>query len=858
MKNDNGTFKFNRREALKGLGFAAATPLLGTEPQHKPSPDAHSPQAVAAGRDQSFDQDWRFHRGDVPGAEAADFDDSQWRSLDVPHDWTIEDVTPPSESSGEGTVWVGGNAPTSIGPFDVALSQGQEATGWVVGGTGWYRKRFHLSADEAAQAEIRFDGVYMNTDVWINGQHAGYHPYGYTSFAFDLSPHINRTGVNVVAVRVRNEGKNSRWYSGSGIYRHVWLTVTGKVRFPVWGLSVTTPAVAPDASTVQMSVRAENRSDSSQSVTLRGRILDHHSEAAHGWETTLDLPAGGESTATQSVDISSPKLWSQDTPHLYRAEVELLAEGKVVDRISTTFGIRSIQVDVDHGLRINGNTVKLKGGCVHHDNGILGASAIDRAEERRVEILKANGYNAIRTSHNPPSPAFLDACDRLGVMVIDEAFDCWMVGKIGNEEDYHRYFHDWWERDIKSMVVRDRNHPSVIFWSIGNEIEGRNTPEGVEIARQLHDAVKSLDTTRPVTMAVNGPYDHNLPEWQVNDFSFLHLDVGGYNYQWQQYELDHKRYPQRIMMGTESFPIETYESWRHVEKLSYVVGDFIWTAIDYFGESAIGHTRLNQQPAWWRAQYPWFNSYCGDIDAVGHKKPQSYYRDVLWGRSDLEVSVQRPLPAGRTEELSSWGWIDEVRSWTWPKLLTGKPLNVRVYTSGDQVKLLLNGKELETKAVPESAQLIAAFQVPYAEGELRAIAFKGGQQIATQALKTVSKPARLRLTADRQTIRNSRNDLAYVTVELTDAADAPIPDGVRTIDFRIEGVGELAAAGNANPKDVASFRQPTCRTFRAKCIAILRPTGREGAITLEARSAGLASATITVKCVAGETPDNKT
>ncbi len=418
---------------------------------------------------------------------------------------------------------------------------------------------------------------------------------------------------------------------------------------------------------------------------------------------------------------------------------------------------------------------------MHHDNGILGAAAFDRAEERRVEILKANGFNAIRTSHNPPSPAFLDACDRLGMMVIDEAFDCWNLGK--NVDDYHLYFEDWWERDLKSMLMRDRNHPSVIFWSIGNEIDGRREPKGVAIAKELRDAVKSIDPVRPVIMAVPGPYDHNLPEWQANDPAFLHLDVGGYNYQWQQYEIDHKRFPNRIMMGTESFPIEAYDSWRSADRLSYVLGDFVWTGIDYLGESAIGHSILSQTPAWWRQQYPWFNAYCGDIDLIGGKKPQSYYRDVLWGRSPLEMAVQRPLPAGRTEELANWGWLDELRSWTW-KGYEGKPLNVRVYSSGDQVKLLLNGKEIGSKAVPESAKLIAQFDVPYAAGELRAIAFKNGQQIGSLAFKTVASPARLRLKADRQTIPARRGDLAFVTVEITDAAGAPVPDIVRKIEFR--------------------------------------------------------------------------
>jgi beta-galactosidase len=855
MKKEFRRHKLNRREALFGLtGLAAGTPLLagqGTLESTKQGVTAAREFASRPfnvnERDHSFDVDWLFHRGAVDGAESPAFDDSKWRKLDLPHDWSIEDLTPVDEATGQGTVWVQANVPTEIGPFSVSRSAGEEATGWVVGGTGWYRKRFHLPALGAkSECEIRFDGVYMNSDVWLNGHLLGFHPYGYTTFAYDLTPYLDRGGENILAVRVRNEGQTSRWYSGSGIYRHVWLTFTEKVRIPIWGIGITTPKVSADVAAVEVSVKAENRAQTSANATVKVRIVGPHGEAVGSGEQALEIAPSIDSNATLSIEVKSPNLWSNAVPHLYRAEVELLVDGKVLDRYATTFGIRSIEYDVDHGLRINGEVVKLKGGCVHHDNGILGSCAIDRADERRVESMKACGFNAIRTSHNPPSPAFLDACDRLGMMVIDEAFDCWNVGK--NDDDYHLFFNDWWKRDLESMLMRDRNHPSVIFWSIGNEIDGRRTPEGVAIAQKLHDAVKPIDPVRPITMAVPGPYDHNLPEWQANDPCFLHIDVGGYNYQWQQYEIDHKRLPQRIIMGTESFPKEAYDTWKTAERLDYVLGDFVWTAIDYFGESAIGHTILSVEPANWRQKYPWFISYCGDIDAVGHKKPQSYYRDVLWGQSKLEMLVQRPLPQRRTETLASWGWVDELRSWTWPGM-DDIPLNVRVYTAGEQVKLLLNGKEIETKPVPESAKLLAGFKVRYAEGELKAVAYKDGKEIATQTLRTVGKPAKLRLTADRSTIHASRNDLAYVTVELLDANGAVVPDGIRTINFHLEGAGELAAAGNANPKDVTSFRLPTCRTYQARAMAILRPLGHAGVITLHATSPGLEPATVVVKCV---------
>jgi beta-galactosidase len=836
-----GPIRINRRDALKGIGIMSALPLLPEVFPLGQPPAAGTSQP----REQLFDLGWSFLREDAPGAQDPTFDDSKWRKLDLPHDWSIEDLDPGAEATGEGTIWVGGNAPTRLGPFDVARSAGEEATGWVVGGTGWYRKRFHLAAEPGSQAEIRFDGVYMNSEVWINGQSLGVHPYGYTSFAYDLTPYLKPDGENVLAVCVRNEGKNSRWYSGSGIYRHVWLTQSGEVRILLWGVAVTTPKVSRDLATVELSVAIENRGNSPKSGVVRVRLVDQHGDSAGTTEKQFNIPAADKAMVPLSVDVKSPKLWSPAEPNLYRSEVEIAIDGKIVDRTVTSFGIRSIQVDVEHGLRINGDSIKLKGGCVHHDNGILGSAAFDRAEERRVEILKANGFNAIRCSHNPPSPAFLDACDRLGMVVIDEAFDCWNLGK--NDDDYHVYFDNWWERDIASMVLRDRNHPSIIFWSIGNEIDGRREPKGVAIAKQLRGAVKKLDTSRPVTMAVPGPYDHNITEWQANDPAFLHLDVGGYNYQWQQYETDHDRFPNRVMMGTETWEPEVYEAWRSAERLPYVLGDFIWTAIDYLGESALGHTILSQTPGWWRQQYPWFNAYCGDIDLIGDKKPQSYYRDVLWNRSQLEVVVRRPLPKGRTEELANWGWWDEIHGWTWPGC-EGVPLKVRAITTGDQVRLLLDGKEIGVKAVPKSAKLVAEFEVPYAPGLLQAVAFKDGLQIGSQILKTALRPAQLILKADRTAIRANRSDLAFVTVQIADAAGEPVPDLVRKIDFEVSGVGELAATGNANPKDVASFRQPNTRTFHGRCLAILRPLGSEGLITLQAKSEGLKSASVTVQC----------
>lgn len=855
-----------RRDALKSLIAAfAVAPLLSGEAA-EPHENGLAPRRVfktGDGRDQLFDDGWRFLRGDAPGAESAEFDDTSWRAIDLPHDWSVESLPSVPEEDGQCAVWGGIDVPSRIGPFDRYMSAGERSTGWCVGGVGWYRKRFtaeELAADR--HAEILFEGVYMNSDVWLNGQHLGFHPYGYTSFAYDLTPHLKRRGENVIAVRVRNVGQNSRWYSGSGIYRHVWLQVTGPVRIALWGVHVTTPEVSAQSATVKIAVKVENRGQTTREVTIRPTLLDTKNQVVGSQELSRRIDAGASGEIEQTISLSAPALWSLDAPHLYRAEVELIAGGKQLDSTACAFGIRKIEVDARRGLRINGESVKLRGGCMHHANGLLGAAAIDRAEERRVELMKAHGFNAIRCAHNPPSPKFLDACDRLGMAVIDEAFDQWSEQK--NPQDYHLDFADWWRRDIDSMVLRDRNHPSVVFWSIGNEIPERAKPLGVAEARQIVDEIKRLDGTRLITAAINPDFAQGKPvPWTDIDPAFQYLDVGGYNYQWEQYEKDHERLPRRVMMGTESFPLQAFENWNMVEKHPYVIGDFVWTGMDYLGEAGIGNAQLNaatpfppsgrpkQQFLGLTAEsfaliftdYPWFNAYCGDIDLIGDEKPQFLYRRVLWGASKLEMVVQRPIPHGREQLISAWGWPDELKSWTWPGH-EGESLTVRIYSRAEQVKLLLNDREVGTQATSSAAQFRAEFSVPYAAGKLKAVALEAGQPVAEVTLETAERPAQLRMDADRKSIRRDRNDLAYVTIRVVDAHGRFVPDAAIPVTFEIDGAGELMATGTANPKDVRSFRQRQPVTYHGKCLAIVRPDGSAGSITLRAMAEGLKPARV--------------
>ncbi len=924
----------------------------------------------------SFDSNWRFLRADAPGAEAPGFDDTAWWFLDLPHDWSIEDLPPlevsvpelpvvtgqwrfqkgddagwkapkfddnqwqsvtlpdtwqhhsdytnenvygwfrrsieiPAEckgrdfdlllgciddvdetflngerigglgsfppdyhtawdvqrryrvpaslvrgdgsdvlavrvfnGGGSGGIYEAGNKSVRVGPFDPGQSEGGASTGHVLGGLGWYRKHFTLTPAENNQfVAVRFDGVYMNADFWINGQHLGNHPYGYTSFEFDLTPYLKPAGQeNVIAVRVRNEGKNSRWYSGSGIYRHTWLTVTDPIHVPTWGVFVTTPEVSKEKAIVKIATEVRNDSGVEADLIVRARVLNSKGKTVQTGESKLHLASNDTRTVEQVIEVRSPKLWSPDSPELYSAEIEIAAAGKTVDEASTHFGIRKIEVDAENGFRLNGQMLKLKGGCMHHDNGLLGSATIDRAEERRVELMKANGFNAIRTSHNPPSPAFLDACDRLGMLVIDEAFDCWNEGKNG--QDYHLYFKDWAGRDIASMVRRDRNHPSVVFWSIGNEIPEQFRAEATQ--KMLRDAVLSHDTTRPVTQAICSDWSQHASWEKYSDIGFKYLDIGGYNYHPEKYESDHARNPKRVMMATESYPKDFFDYWSLVEKHPYIIGDFVWTAMDYFGESGIGHAVPSTQQDSFLMPWPWFDAWCGDIDACGFKKPQSYYRDVVWRRSQIEMMVHTPLPDGAFERVSGWGWPDETRSWNWPGQ-EGKTLQVAVYSRCDYVRLELNGKVIGEKPVSATTKLTAKFDVPYQPGELRAVGLIGGKPVASASLRTAAEPAEIRLTADRSQIRADRNDLAYITVAIVDKHGTVVPTAAIPVHFTVTGAGELAATGSPAPNDATSFHLPVRKTYQGRCLAILRPRGAPGEITLQAEADGIKPATLAIK-----------
>jgi beta-galactosidase len=770
----------------------------------------------------SLDSDWRFYLGDPPGAFWQALDDSSWQGIDLPHDWSIGLERGPDQPCGN-------------------------SGGYFPMGRGWYRK--HLETPEewrGRQVYIEFEGVYMNAEVWLNETYLRRHPYGYTSFLVDLTPHLRYGATNVLTVTVDNSHQiNSRWYSGSGIYRHAWLLVADPTHIAHWGVGVTTPTVTADVAVVRAETTLSNHEPVTRKVTLRSRVVTMDGDPVAQTESEATLAAGTTQVVQHKMQVQAPRLWSPDAPHLYRLESEVIAGGARVDAVQTIFGIRSVALDPQRGFLLNDAPLKLKGGCVHHDNGVLGAASYDRAEERKVEIHKASGYNAIRCAHNPPAPAFLDACDRLGMLVIDEAFDCWRMGK--NAGDYHVAFDEWQQRDIESMVLRDRNHPSVVMWSIGNEVGERDgRSDGARLARMLADEVRRLDSTRPVTSAICDTFDGQR-QWTDTNAVFAALDVGGYNYLWERYEEDRARNPDRLIAGTESFPIQALDNWAAVEANPYVIGDFVWTSLDYLGEAGIGRVdnTADGKPVGGLGAYPWHQANCGDLDLCGFKRPQSYYRDVIWGvGTQLYIVVQTPAPQGKVAAITQWGWPDVWPNWNWPDR-AGQTLRVEVYSACQQVELLLNGRSLGSRPTGRAERYTAVFEVLYEPGELRAVGTTAGHPCAETVLRTAADPSCIRLNPDRATL-GAANDLCYVTVEVVDGAGIVHPLANNLIAFHVEGPGTLLAVGNGDPTSTESYVGDRRSVYRGRGLAVVKATGEPGVIRLSARSRGLVDAQVTI------------
>jgi beta-galactosidase len=760
------------------------------------------------------------------------------------------------------------------------------SNGFFPGGVYEYRKTFAVPEEyRDKRVLLLFEGVYCDAMVYLNGAYAGQNLNGYSEFTIDTDPFLRHGTDNEIRVECRAH-RDSRWYSGAGIHRDVCLVVGGLVCIALDGVRVTTPDVDPERAVVEVATVVENHGRATATVNVVTEIRNSDgTPVAHDAARVTVLP-GEPATVRQRLYVREPARWSVDSPNLHTATVTLPG----LDEERVTFGIRTLQLDPDRGLRINGEPVELRGACVHHDNGVIGAATIARAEERRVELLKEAGFNALRSAHNPMSRAMLDACDRLGMLVVDETFDMWTVPK--SDFDYALAFPQWWERDVEALVAKDFNHPSVILYSIGNEIPETTTGHGCAWGRRLAEKVRSLDGTRFVTNATNGVLGvldeaRALTREKLGEAAetagvntvmaamgeVLHelgssetvtrgtaeilavLDVAGLNYLDARYESDRELFPNRIIVGAETHPTRIDRIWQQVRDNPHVIGDFTWTGWDYLGEAGIGRTGYADEDtapaAGITGAYPWLTARAGDIDITGHRRAPSYYRQIVFGlRERPYIAVHRPENHGRTFVAGPWSWPDVVSSWSWEGD-EGSPVLIEVYSAADEVELLLDGVSLGRAPAGSRHRYRAAFDTVYRPGELVAVARADGRETGRSRLVSAKGPVHLSVTADRGLIRADDTDLAFVDIALTDHEDNLCPRADRPVTVTVSGPGVLQGLGSARPVTEESFTGTTHTTYDGRALAVVRPTG-PGEIKVEVTAADCEAATVTVQAAVAD------
>ena len=738
---------------------------------------------------QLFDFGWQFtHKGKTV-------------NVDLPHDWDIFE----GPNSGKGATGTGG--------------------GWFEAGKGEYRKEFRVDGGELKDklVKLHFEGVYQKAEVFVNGQKAGQHHYGYTPFTVDITNMLKAASAkeaNEIVVKVDNsEQPNCRWYSGSGIYRHVWLETMPALHISENGVFVTTPEVNTDKARVQVEVTVQNESQADRNAAV----------VVGGAQLMVAVKAGESKTVSTTLFVNNPRLWSPESPTLYETKVELKENGTTIDHQTAKYGIRSFSFDAERGFILNGKPTLINGACVHHEDGVLGARAFDDAEIRKVRQMKEAGFNLIRTSHNPTTRAFLDACDSIGMLVIDEAFDGWRTQK--NPYDYSTVIDSCFRDDIHAMVLRDRNHPSIVSWSIGNEVIERKDIRVVYTARQMKKAILEKDATRPVTEALCA-WDR---DWEIYDPHAEVLDVVGYNYMLFKHAGDHERDPKRVIWQTESYPRDAFRNWAVVNDFPYVVGDIVWTGLDYLGESGIGRNYYKGEregESWIKGGQPeWHGAPCGDVDITGWRKPISHYREMLWNKdTQLYMAVKEPNGYHGEIKTTMWSVWPTWESWTWPGW-EGKPVEVEVYTHQPEVKLYLDDQLIDTKQVSRDTEFKAVFSVPYKVGTLRAEA--GGESVT---LKTAGEPARLRLTPDRTVMTADGQSLTFVTIEVLDKQGTLVPEAAIPCEATIKGAGTLLAFASADLKDTESYTSSHVKTWKGRALLVIRSTQKKGAVSVSIKS----------------------
>ncbi|NLO01117.1 MAG: DUF4982 domain-containing protein [Bacteroidales bacterium] len=777
-----------------------------------------------------FDDNWKFHIGDVEHAKSANFNDDNWRLLNLPHDWSME------------------------GEYDENAATGGSG-GYLPTGIGWYRKHFDLS-DISRECWIEFDGVYMNSEVWVNGNYLGKHPNGYVSFYYNITPYLKR-GSNVISVKVDNSIQtNSRWYSGSGIYRHVWLNFADPLHISQWGTYITTPAVDSLTASVNIKTSVENHYENTQNAVLKSQIIDFRGNMVTEIETPVSIRANEQKEFTQTLSVKNTHLWSTDSPAMYTLRSSVVLNQSTKDQFDTPFGIRSIEYDALKGFLLNGEQVKMNGVCLHHEAGCLGAAVPEQVWERRFRILKEMGCNAIRTSHNPMAPEFMDLCDKMGFLVMDEIFDEWEEAKINTTSAYHLYFKDNWKNDVVSFIHRDRNHPSVVIWSAGNEVPDQSTERGQIVLKNLLDVFHAEDPTRPVTQANDRIASDGSPAL----LPFLELqDVVGYNYvdRWHErreqfYSVDKINHPDWKMIGTENsniggargeYSLEdgNYRSrpyntsmiraeqlWKFTATRDYVCGDFMWTGIDYHGE----------------ARWPYRSSYSGVIDLAGFPKDGYYFYQSQWTKDPM------------VHLFPHWNWEGK----------EGEIIPVIVYSNCDAVELFLNGKSYGEQRLEfprpgnsgswntydkppvngTTGDLHLSWQIPYESGELKAVGKKNNEIVSTTIVTTAGEPAAIRLSGDKNTVKANGNDIVHLTVEIVDENGIVVPKANNEIRFNVKGDMTLIGVENGNAGDLTPPKSKTKKAFNGLILGYLQAPSKPGESVIEVSSPGLRSASFKI------------
>lgn len=827
------SFKKSDCFGTSDLNLATIITLPSLEGTKRPSPKKRLlqlPQAQLRNDDshsrESFNKDWKFFLGDEPNAKSLTFNDAKWRILNLPHDWSIEgkfDEKNPAKPEG-------GGLPTGI---------------------AWYRKAFIAPSNfKQRNVYVEFDGVYKNSEVWINGHYLGKRPYGYSSFSYELSQYL-KSGKNIIAVKVDNSAQpDSRWYSGSGIYRNVWLTSTSKVAIVPLETFVSAnieTSGADKIATISIELGINYKLNDNQKSTLLYSIYDERGKLVLKNKPVTLISNVDRSTSSFVEKIKNPILWSIENPHQYKLITQIVQNNKVIDSYETKFGIRSFNFDVEKGFSLNGKPTKILGVCLHHDLGALGAAVNVRAMERQLEILKAMGCNAIRTAHNPPAPEFLDLCDKMGFLVMDEAFDMWKKKKTS--KDYHLNFADWHKKDLEDMIKRDRNHPSIIMWSIGNEIREQFDSTGIAITKELVQIVKDLDKTRPVTSALTETDAKKNFIYQANA-----LDIYGLNYNHKKYKDFPVNYPGVKFLATETtsalqtrgfydtadtirrWPkdgktkftegnkewaassydnVSAYwgstheETWKAAKKYDHVSGLFVWTGFDYLGEPL---------------PYPWpaRSSYFGIVDLAGFPKDSYYMYQSEW--------TNKPV----LHILPHWNWEQ------------GKSVEVwAYYNNADEVELYLNGKSLG-KRTKQNDDLHVLWNVNFEPGTLKAISRKNGQNVLVKEVKTAGQPAKIELLADRKNISADGKDLSFVTVRILDKDGNIVPNADNLVQFKVEGTGFIAGVDNGFQASLEPFKANYRKAFHGLCLAIIQSKEKAGTIKLTATSMGLSSSSIII------------